>query len=208
MKKAFIIDLDNTIYPVSSIGDDLFDPLFELIKKSGIQAKEFEQIKFNIMRKPFQVVAAQFNFSQQLLDDGIELLKQLTYNKQMFAFEDYKILKTMNADRFLVTTGFKKMQQSKINQLNIENDFKEIHIVDPASTKKTKKDIFKEIMQIHHYALEEILVIGDDPESEIKAATELNMDTVLYDKNNLYTATVATYKINDFKELESLIRIG
>jgi putative hydrolase of the HAD superfamily len=34
-KKAIILDLDNTIYPVSSIGDKLFKSLLHLISDSG-----------------------------------------------------------------------------------------------------------------------------------------------------------------------------
>jgi putative hydrolase of the HAD superfamily len=32
-KKAIIFDLDNTVYPVHSIGEELFAPLFALIMK-------------------------------------------------------------------------------------------------------------------------------------------------------------------------------
>jgi FMN phosphatase YigB (HAD superfamily) len=31
-KKYIILDLDNTIYPVHDIGDELFKPLFELLE--------------------------------------------------------------------------------------------------------------------------------------------------------------------------------
>ena len=34
-KQALILDLDNTIYPVQQIGQDLFCNLFQLISESG-----------------------------------------------------------------------------------------------------------------------------------------------------------------------------
>jgi putative hydrolase of the HAD superfamily len=204
LKKAYIFDLDNTIYPVASIADELFAPLFQLIKNSDPHEKDFEAIKFNIMRKPFQVVATQYDFSQALIKQATELLKQLTYAKKMFPYDDYACIKEIPADRFLVTTGFTNMQQSKVRQLGIERDFKEIHIIDPTITQHTKKDVFAGIRDKYNYSAQQMVIIGDDPDSEIRAGNELTMDTVLYDKNNLHPHSAATYTITDFKKLFSL----
>ena len=43
-KKAIILDMDNTIYPVHSIGFKLFKVLFDLIEESGDHAN-IEEIK-------------------------------------------------------------------------------------------------------------------------------------------------------------------
>ena len=68
-----------------------------------------------------------------------------------------KIIKHIQAiplDKFLVTTGFIKLQMSKVKMLGIEEDFKEIHIVDPEVKDKTKKDVF-EIMEKYRYKPED-----------------------------------------------------
>ncbi|GEM_PF-6912179 len=44
-KAAFIFDLDNTIYPVNSIGDKLFGDLFKTIAKDGRYQGDMKQIK-------------------------------------------------------------------------------------------------------------------------------------------------------------------
>jgi Predicted hydrolase (HAD superfamily) len=207
LKKAYIFDLDNTIYPVASIADELFAPLFQLIKNSGSSEKYFDAIKFNIMRKPFQLVATQYNFSQALIKQATELLTKLTYAKKMFPYDDYACVKEIPADHFLVTTGFINMQQSKVRQLGIESDFKEIHIIDPTITQQTKKDAFAGIRDKYNYSAQQMVIIGDDPDSEIKAGNELKMDTVLYDKNNLHPHSKATYTITDFNKLFSLFDI-
>lgn len=74
-----------------------------------------------------------------------------------------------------------------------------MYIIEPATTDKLKKDVFKEIVQANRYYLNEVLVIGDDFESEIKAGNELNIDTVLYDKYHRFSKIGATYKIDNFK---------
>ena len=73
-----------------------------------------------------------------------------------------------------------------------------MYIIDPATTDKVKKDIFKEILQSKDYYPHEEMVIGDDPDSEIKAGNELNIDTVLYDKYHRFRNANATYKVDNY----------
>lgn len=201
--KAIIYDLDNTIYPVSSIGDELFAPIFSLIKDCGKHDTDFDDIKKAIMRTPFRLVAQRYNFSDELTQQCISVQENTEYTGQIAPFEDYTAIKTIPAERFLVTTGFKNMQQSKIARMGIAHDFREVHIVDP--TKTSKKEVFADILNRYGYDIKEILVIGDDPESEIAAAKSLGIPTVLYDKNNSQDAAGADYKIESFHELTEVL---
>src|SRR5215471_12775708 len=161
-KKAIIFDLDNTIYSVRSIGQELFDSLFEVIIQDGNHTENMEKIKEEIMRRPFQLVASDYNFSNELTQKGIELLKDTSYRGKIEPFRDYEFAKNLPVEKFLVTTGFLKLQQSKVEGMEIGQDFKEIHIVDPLTSDKTKKDVFADIMKRHGYAKSELLVVGDD----------------------------------------------
>lgn len=203
-KKAIILDLDNTIYPANSIGEEVFKNLFLLIAESG-EFKDITPIKQAILRKPFQKVATEFNFSEALTHKCINLLKNLTYEKEIKPFEDYAKVKHMAVKKYLVTSGFTKLQQSKVNQLHIRDNFEEIHIVDPQISSQTKKDIFKDILIRNGYYPEEVMVVGDDPDSEIKAATELGIDTVLYNKINQHLDRNDLTAITDFGQLTRFI---
>ena len=200
--KAIIFDLDNTIFPVSAIGEKLFGPVFNLIAESGQHNDSLDAIKYAIMRTPFRIVAARNNFSEALTNKCIELQDTLTYNEPIDTFEDYPEIRNIPAERFLVTTGFRKMQLSKIQQLGIEADFKEVHVVNPVVT--TKKEVFAGILSRYGYAPKEVLVVGDDPESEIAAAKALGIPTVLYDKFDNFSAAEANYKIAHFKDLKDI----
>jgi len=139
MKRALIFDLDNTLFPVEAMGDQFFEPIFQLIHESKEHEADFSAIRQDMMRKPFQWVAEHYDFSEALTEKGIELMKQLRYKGPINPFEDYEEIKKLPADRFLVTTGFLKMQQSKINSLGIIKDFLEIIVIDPTITQKNKK---------------------------------------------------------------------
>lgn len=203
--KAIILDLDNTIYPVSSIGEELFSSLFQLIQQYGEYSGHFPEIKQAIMRQPFQKVADTYKFSNRLKEAGTDLLKNLTYDKPMLAFADYAQVKHLPGAKFLVTTGFAKLQQSKIKQLNLASDFTEIQVVDPSTTSKTKQDVFQDILSRHNYQPAEVVVVGDDPESELKGGAALGLVTVLYDKINLNPGTTAYPRITDFSQLKHYI---
>jgi putative hydrolase of the HAD superfamily len=204
-KKVLIFDLDNTVYPVHSIGEELFAPLFALIMEDGNHAQVIDRIKDDIMRKPFQLVARAYDFSDELTTKGIALLKDLEYTGKIEPFDDYLFVKDLVAEKFLVTTGFLKLQQSKVEGMKIRNDFKEIHIVDPSTSDRTKKDLFAEIIERHGYHKSEVLVVGDDPHSEIKAAQDLGIDAILYDKSDLHKGVTSIRRIENFKELIDLV---
>jgi|SRR5690606_38752458 len=202
-KKAIILDLDNTVYPVSSIGKQLFSDLFDMIQQDGRYEGSFEDVKQAIQRKPFQVVADEFSFHEELTSRGLEALSDLEYKGEMKAFDDYALIREFPQMKFLVTTGFTKLQWSKIRQLNLETDFDACFVVDPAKSSKTKKDIFAEIMSSYGLSAEELLVVGDDIHSEIKAGKELGIETVLYDFASKYIELpdYTDYIITNFSEL-------
>ena len=201
MKKAIIFDLDNTIFPVPQIGTKLFTPLFELMEEEGIHGAELDRIKDEVMRTPFQKVAQTHHFSEELTRKCIEILKELKYNGAIEPFADFDQVRRLPVDKFVVTTGFTKMQQSKLDSLDLAKDFKEVHIIDPTTTTKTQKDAFADIIKRHKYEKEDVLVVGDDVNSEIKAAQELGIEAVWYDKYSRYEAKEGVKKISDYRKL-------
>lgn len=204
-KKIIILDLDNTIYPVSSIANKLFKTLFTHIEKSGEFVGDVEDVKLEIQRTPFQKVAEMFSFSDKLLTECMSIHRNLTYDAPMKAFGDYKEVQKLPHKKFLVTSGFTLLQESKVKHLGIKDDFEEIQIIDLQVTNKTKKDVFKQIIEKHELNKSDIVVIGDDKNSEIKAATELGIDCFLYDRENITSVNSDIPVISNFSELAQLI---
>lgn len=204
--KAIIYDFDNTLYSVQSIGKELFTPLFDLIAATRQNDESMEEIQKDLMGKPFQVVAKEHHFSEELIRQCTELLRNLTYKGKIRPFADYEETRKITGERYLVTTGFTDLQWSKIKRMGIEGDFREIHVVDPDVSARTKKDVFVDIMERKGYSPSEILVVGDDPDSEIRAARELGIDTVLIDKADQHDHKEASIKVRDFAELNERLK--
>lgn len=187
---TLIIDLDNTIYPVASTSGLLFKPMFDLISKPefGLGAEKIEAAKKDIQRTPFHKVAVMHNFPDELARKGADLLRNMEYQGEMDVYDDYSFIKGLPAKRFLLTASYTKLQLSKIDRLGIKDDFDEIFIVDPDITSYTKKDVIQRIIDKYQLNKEEIIVIGDDLESEIKGARELGLRSFLMDPANRYPA--------------------
>jgi len=207
MKKAIILDLDNTIYPVSSIADHLFNELFDFLDQhiAGEGIEHINKAKEDLKRIPYQKVADKYQFSELVKNKGLELLNNIKYNRPMQPFDDYKQIREVKITKFLVTTGFTKLQWSKVKMLNIEADFEAIHIVDPELSPLTKKDIFASILEKYDYKTQDVLIIGDDPESEIKAASDLGIDTFLYDPENKHPNARVTYRSQNLKDAAAIV---
>lgn len=207
MIKALILDLDNTIFPTESITPELFESLHKLLDehKDEFGEDKLPEIKKLMAKKAWQKIADQFGFSEKLTTEGSDILRESTYDKPIQPFEDYQEVKSLSHDKFLVTMGFTKMQQSKVRMLNLDSDFKDISINDPEKTEGTKKEIFEDILKKYNYQPNEVLVIGDDPESEIEAGEALGIPTVLYDKQNEFNDSQADHHIHDFSELTKII---
>jgi putative hydrolase of the HAD superfamily len=203
-KKAIILDMDNTIYPVHSIGFKLFKVLFDLIEESGDHAN-IEEIKAALMKRPFQMVASEYGFSNKLKGDCLALLQELTVEEAMQPFEDYEEIRKITLPKYLVTTGFPKLQHSKVKQLGIQADFAGIFIVDLNMPGASKKAVFQQIMQENNFVPADLIVVGDDINSEIKAGQELGIDAVLYAPENTPAATTTLHVISHFRELQQYL---
>lgn len=100
--KAIIFDLDNTIYSVSSIGEQLFSGLFLLIERDGRYQGNFGAVKKALQKRPFQSVAKTFTFHPELSDKAVALLSDLTCQGPIKPFDDY------SEYRLIKNTGYLK----------------------------------------------------------------------------------------------------
>jgi putative hydrolase of the HAD superfamily len=208
MISALILDMDNTVFPSNSISDELFEPIYQLLEKhkDKVGEENIQEIKKLMSKKAWQKISEEYDFNDELTKEGADILRETTYHKPIILFDDYSYIKELAIDKHLVTMGFTKMQWSKIKMLNIESDFMEIVVNDPEKTEGTKKEVFENIIKKYNLNPQEVLVIGDDPDSEIKAGNDLQMPTVLYDRMNEYEDKHATHHIHNYSELAAIMK--
>ena len=203
-KRALIFDLDDTIYPTKAVVDEMYKSLFLLLQPQ-LGDEVLKNIREDILTTPFHTVADRYALPKALKEQGIDLCRNLGYDGPMKPFADYELTKASSADRFLVTAGYTKLQKAKIRQLGIEQEFREIFIPDPYTSELTKTDVFKQNLDKYHYDPAEVLVIGDNPETEIAAAKELGIESYLYDYQCKYSPALADYYGTRYDNFSSII---
>jgi FMN phosphatase YigB (HAD superfamily) len=157
-------------------------------------------------RHALDFVARRHGFSDGMLRAGWQAFRALEVTRALRGYPDLREIEKLPLERFLVTTGFRRLQESKIAALGIRPLFAEIHVdaIDEAP-RSSKKEIFADIASRRGWQPGEVLVIGDNADSEIAAGNALGMPTVQTLRPGVASAANARWRIKSFAELSKLI---
>jgi FMN phosphatase YigB (HAD superfamily) len=203
--RAIIFDLDSCLSAADEVGRQLYDPVFRAIRAANhgtLSEEELEKAFTDCWRIPFDVVAETHGFSPEMRDVGWREFAGLEIQDRMVGYPDLPAIWKLPVLRFLVTSGFRRLQESKVRALGFAEHFTAIHvdaIDEPA--KKGKQRIFEEILATHHLSPSEVLVVGDNPDSEIDAGNRLGITTVQILREGVPRGTNATRYIHTLDEL-------
>jgi FMN phosphatase YigB (HAD superfamily) len=209
MIKALIFDLDNCLAAANEVGEEFFEPAFEAIRTANrgtLTPKQLAEAFQECWRHPLDFVATKFGFSQEMLAAGWKVFSQTTVETPMKGYGDLAILRELPFDLYLVTSGFRGLQESKVTALQIGDLFRgiEIDAIDE-SDRKGKQGIFESILKAGKLKPEEVIVVGDNPDSEIEAGNRLGMKTVQILRPGVPKADNANYQVRTFDELKTLL---
>lgn len=205
-----IFDLDDTIFETKSMNPQIFEPAIALVydfykhNKTNVTP---EEVVADLWSRPVDVVFSIHKTPAFLTTAFYHKISDIDYQDlKISTFEDYSAVRAFQNRKMLVTTGLKELQLAKVNALGIASDFEAIHIDDPRlQPRKHKIDIFQQILTETKKAPSDIWVVGDNPNSEIKAANALGMNTILRKPHRKNSPVKADYEIDSFEELKSII---
>jgi putative hydrolase of the HAD superfamily len=180
--KAAIFDLDNCLAAANEIGPELFEPAFNAIRQANrgtlVQA-ELELALSECWRQPFDFVAETHGFSPEMLTVGWQAFSQVEVQTAMHGYGDLDALRRLPWSLFLVTSGFRKLQESKIRALGCASRFTGVFVDALGEPDRSGKQAhFSRILQDYKLSPGNTLVVGDNPDSEIVAGRNLGMPTV------------------------------
>jgi FMN phosphatase YigB (HAD superfamily) len=208
MIKAIIFDLDNCLCAADELGRELFEPVFAAIRRANkgtLSERALAQAFEDCWRHPLDWVARHHGFSDEMLAAGWEVATRTEVVAPMRGYTDLNALAGLDTKLFLVTSGFRRLQESKIRALRFAPLFEAVHVdtIDEAG-RKGKEGIFKEILETYRFSPAEVLVVGDSPDSEIEAGNRLGMRTVQILREGVARGTNATHYICSLSELKGL----
>ena len=137
---------------------------------------------------------------------GWEILCRLEVTTPMRGYGDLDALRELPVMRFLVTSGFGLLQESKIQALEIARFFTEIHTdaIDQPGY-RGKQAIFEEILSGHGLEPDQVLIVGDNHDSEIAIGVRLGIRTVQTLRPGVPRSANATHHIRTLHELKTFL---
>ena len=210
MIRAIIFDLDNCLSAADEPGKGLLEPVFDAIRRvnHGRLSNEALADAFSdCWRHPLDFVAEKYAFTEDMLAAGWAVYSQLEVATPMRGYADLRTLAELPVLRFLVTSGFRLLQESKIKALEFERLFAAIYVdaID-AADRKGKQSIFEGILNDYRLKPEEVLVVGDNPDSEIEAGNQLGITTVQVLRAGVSRGNNASHYIDNLAQLKGLLR--
>jgi putative hydrolase of the HAD superfamily len=209
MIKALIFDLDSCLAAANEPGDDLFAEPFHAIRLANNGHVPEDQLRAafqDCWRFPFDSIADKYGFSPAMREAGFAAFSQVEVRQPMRGYGDLEALAEIPAKLFLVTSGFRRLQESKIRALGIAHLFTKIHIdAIEEGTPKGKLHAFQEILRAYQLSPREVLVVGDNPGSEIAAGNQLGMTTIQTLRPGVPASPSATHHIRNLGELKRFL---
>jgi putative hydrolase of the HAD superfamily len=135
---------------------------------------------------------------------GWEAFRRVEVTRPMRGYGDLDLLPELGDARFLVTSGFRRLQESKVRALGIASHFTAI-VVDAVDEpdRLGKERIFTDLITRFRLNPEDVLVVGDNVESELAAARRLGIRSVQTLRPGVIAAQDVTAHVRDLRDLRA-----
>lgn len=206
--EAVIFDLDNCLAAATDVGPALVEPMFAAIRAANrgrLTEAALERAFADTWRLALDVVAEKHGFSAAMLDAGWTVARALAVTTPMRGYEDLAVLRQLGVPLFLVTSGFRRLQESKIDALGLRDVLQPFVDAIDEPDRLGKRGLFARIAATHGFAPARVLVVGDGLESEIAAGNALGMPTVQLLRPGVTRGPGARHYVTDLHELRRLI---
>jgi len=209
MVKALIFDLDNCLAPADEVGEELYQPAFDAMRRTNrgsLSEDALDRAFADIWRHSLDWVASKHGFSDAMLAAGWREFAGMEVSHPMRGYGDLAVLAELPSQRFLVTSGFRRLQESKMAALGLAPLFTALYVdaIDEPD-RPGKQRLFEQILKDFGLAASEVLVIGDNADSEIAAGNRLGIRTVQTLRPGVPQTDRATFHVHSLSEIKELI---
>ena len=209
--RAIIFDLDNCLAAADEPGEQLLEPVFTAVRaanEGALSESELDAAFRDCWVHAFDFVAATHRFTPGMLAAGWEAFRRIEVREPMRGYGDLSLLPSLGDERFLVTSGFRRLQESKVRALGIEPFFDAI-VVDAIDEpgRRGKERIFLDLMGRSGLDPKDVLIVGDNAESELAAAERLGLRSAQLIRPGVTPAAGVTIHLRDLVEMCEWLRL-
>lgn len=210
MIKAIFFDLDNCLAAADETGRGHFAPMYAAVRAANHGALDDASLEAafeDTWVHAFDFVARKRGFTDAMYQAGYAVLRQIEVTSLMYGYGDLQVVPELDCRKFLITSGFRRLQESKVRALGIGAWFERM-IVDAVDEppRVGKQVYFERILAETGLATSEVLVVGDNPDSEIEAGNRLGLTTVQTLRPGVAKSPKASLHIGHLAELKTLLR--
>lgn len=208
---ALLLDLDHTLFDPESIPVSVMEPAFQRIREAharigGVSREVLEASIPELMGSPITLVARKHGWPDELRRAALEASASAVLPERLPLFPDVAGLVRLPQRKILVTTGVPSVQRQKIAALGLEAWLDAVHVDDArAVPRRGKKTLFAAILAEEGLDAAEVVVVGDNLESEIAAGAALGMRTVHVARWGCAPGCPATYCMSDLSGLAAVL---
>src|SRR5947207_9253291 len=126
---AIIFDLDNCLAAADEVGEQLLEPVFAAVRaanRGALTSDALDAAFRDCWVHDFDFVAARHRFTENMRDAGWKAFRQIEVHQPMHGYGDLGLLPSLGRHRFLVTSGFRRLQESKVRAWGIVSYFEGI----------------------------------------------------------------------------------
>ena len=226
--KAVIFDADDTIinhkecekqalqYLFDKIGEkynnqyqDIFRPLDWQLwddvtnKKNIVSIEKIPEYRFELFFKEINIEYDNYKKANELFMEGFAKTSALTSN----AYEVVKYLYDKGYKIYIITNGIVELQKPRIMNSAIASYISNIIISEQVGVSKPNCKIFNILLEKENLTSNEVIMVGDSLEKDVKGAQSANIKAIWYNpynKNDNYDI-IPNYQIKDLLEIKKLL---
>ena len=209
--RAVICDLDNTLFSARSVPRSAVQSVLDAVRAANQAARLLPEARLEealeaCWDRSFDEVAKRYALPEPLCRAWAAAAGQLEVTEKLQPYPDVAVLWRLPVRRFLVTTGYRRFQKSKIAALGIASHFESVYIdaLDDVA-RSGKEATFRRVLSEHQLLPTDVAVLGDSAESELGAGRRLGMWTIQVLREKVVPAPQAHWRIHDLGELPAVL---
>jgi putative hydrolase of the HAD superfamily len=209
-----VFDLDHTLFDPNTLPRALFSEVEARVRQAAaghLSNTLLEAALADACRLPFDRVVAQHRLPGVVSAAWREAASAVEVTTPLVPYGDVvAALEQLPLRRFLLTTGFRRLQESKLRQLGLTPLFAAVYIdaldaPDPSG----KAALLKQLLVEQELRASEVVVFGDRADDELAAARALGMVAVQVLRPGVIASSEASCRVSTFDELPALLtRLG
>jgi len=175
--------------------------LWENYRLGRLRKETLRSLRFDLTLKDVNVddPSLAMKIGEQYLELCTEKTTVFPYTFEILNYLSPKYL------LYILTNGFRETQFKKLKNTGLIHYFKQIFTSETIGFNKPHPEIFHWAVSSVNARKIECLMIGDDPEVDIRGARSYGMDQVFFNPGNVKCEVDVTYEIKSLIELKNIL---